>query len=85
MKNLTVFDVRQDRGKGPGHTLYEGVVEGIAKFFENPSREQMGTQVHIEASIASPKVGTWEAVIQLIQNAFYKAILPDFDRPLRRA
>jgi len=84
IKNLTVFDARQDRGKGLGQKLYEGVVEGIAKLFENPSREEMGTRVHIEGSIASPEVGTWEAVIQLIQNAFYKAILPGFDSSTRR-
>jgi len=84
IKNLAVFDVRQDRGKGLGQKLYEGAAEGIAKLFENPSRDEMGTRVHIEGSIASPKAGTWEAVIQLIQNAFYKAILPGFDRSIGR-
>jgi hypothetical protein len=83
IKNLTLFDVRQDRQKSPGQKLYEGVVEGIAKLFQNPSRDEMGTRVHIDGSIASPKVGTWDAVVQLIENAFYKAILPGFDRPLR--
>ena len=84
IKDLTVFDARQDRQKGTGQKLYEGVVEGIAKLFQNPSRDEMGTRVHIEGPIASPKVGTWEAVVQLIENAFYKAILPGFDRPVRR-
>jgi Domain of Unknown Function (DUF748) len=83
IKDLTLFDVRQDRHKAAGQKLYEGVVEGIAKLFRNSSRDEMGTRVHIDGSIASPKVGTWDAVVQLIENAFYKAILPGFDRPLR--
>ena len=35
--------------------------------------------------IDNPKVGTVTAIVRLVQNAFFKAILPGFDLEVARA
>jgi hypothetical protein len=32
----------------------------------------------------NPKASTWEALVGLVRNAFFKAILPGFERELSR-
>ena len=34
--------------------------------------------------LENPKVGTIQAIVKLVQNAFFKAILPGFERETSR-
>jgi hypothetical protein len=78
--DLNVYDRRQDKEKSMFRKLYEGLVGGISGLLENRPREEVATQVPISGDVEAPQTSTWETVIRLIQNAFFKAILPGFEK-----
>jgi Domain of Unknown Function (DUF748) len=79
-RDMKVYDERQDRGKSMFRKLYEGLVGGIAGLLQNRPREEVATQTSISGDIEKPQTSTWETVLRLIQNAFFKAILPGFEK-----
>jgi hypothetical protein len=62
--------------------IYEGVVGGLVKLLENP-RETVATKTPISGPVESPKADTWEIVVRLLQNSFFKSILPEFESQIR--
>ncbi len=83
-RNLDVYDARQDREKSLFRKLYEGLVGGVAKLLENRPREEVATEATVSGPVQNPKASTWQVLVNLIQNAFFRAILPGFDAELRR-
>ncbi|QWV93475.1 DUF748 domain-containing protein [Geomonas oryzisoli] len=79
-KDMKVYDRRQDKNKGFFHRVYEMLVGGIAKLLENRPHDQVATKADISGSLQNPKTSTWQVVLELIRNAFIKAILPTFER-----
>ncbi len=78
--DMDVYDERQDREKTVFRKLYEGLVGGISSLLTNRPREEVATQTSISGDIESPQTSTGETVLRLIQNAFFKAILPGFEK-----
>jgi hypothetical protein len=60
--------------------LYEGLVGGISGLLQNRSRVRSRDKSADFRSVESPRTGTWETVVRLVQNAFLKAILPGFEK-----
>ena len=83
--DVNVYDERQDHEKSVFRKLYEGLVGGIAGLLQNRPREEVATQTSISGDIESPQTSTWETVLRLVQNAFFKAILPGFDREVSQS
>jgi hypothetical protein len=83
-KDLDVYDRRQDKEEGVFQQLYEGIIGGISWLLENRPRDEVATQTTVSGRLENPETGTWEAVIGLIQNAFFKAVLPGFEREAGR-
>ncbi|WP_136515167.1 DUF748 domain-containing protein [Geomonas edaphica] len=79
-KDMKVYDRRQDKNKGFFHQVYEMLVGGIAKLLENKQRDQVATKADISGPLQSPKTNTWQVVVELVRNAFFKAILPTFEK-----
>jgi len=77
---MDVYDQRQDKEKSLFRKLYEGLVGGISGLLQNKPREEVATKIPVSGDIESPKTSTWETVGNLVQNAFFKAILPGFER-----
>jgi hypothetical protein len=44
----------------------------------------VATQATIAGPLDNPQASTWQVLINLIQNAFFQAILPGFERELGR-
>jgi hypothetical protein len=82
-KEMKVFDARQDQEKNLFHQLYEGLVGGVAALLENRPRKEVATQTEISGPLESPKTSTWQTLINLIRNAFFKAVLPGFEKEVR--
>jgi hypothetical protein len=40
--------------------------------------------MELSGEVANPQTSTWQTVVHLIQNAFFKAILPGFEREAER-
>lgn len=79
-KDLKVTDRRTNTQKGLFHKLYVGVVNDLAKILENRPRKEVATKAEISGPIGSPKTSTLQIIINLIQNAFIKSILPGFEK-----
>jgi hypothetical protein len=81
-KDVDVYDQRQDKEKGVFRKLYEGVIGGISWLLQNTPRDEVATQITVSGKLSDPKTSTWEVIVGLIQNAFFKAILPGFEREI---
>jgi uncharacterized protein DUF748 len=81
VKDLDVYDTQQDRDKDLWHKLYEGVIEDVAAFLRNAPRKEVATKADISGQIKDPHTDTLQVVVRLIENAFFEAIHPGFERP----
>ena len=81
-KDLEVYDPKQDKEKNLFQKLYEVVIEGIAELLKNESSDKIATKADISGQIENPKANTWQVIINLIRNAFFKIILPGFENNL---
>ncbi len=79
-KDMKVYDKRKDQEKSAFHKLYEMLVEGVAKLLENKPRQELATKADISGPIKNPQMSNFQVVVQLVKNAFFKAILPGFER-----
>jgi hypothetical protein len=79
-KDMKVYDSRKDKDKSLFHKFYEMLVGGVAKLLENKPRQQVATKAEISGMVQNPRTSTWQIVVQLIRNAFFKAILPRFEQ-----
>lgn len=79
-KEMKVYDRRQDKKEGFFHQAYEMLVGGVAKLLENRPRDQVATKADITGPLQNPRTSTWQIIVQLVRNAFFKAILPTFER-----
>jgi len=83
-KDLKIYDKQQDKSKPLVRKMYERIVSGVAKILKNRSREEVATKANVLGRIDNPKVGTVAALTRLVENAFFKAILPGFDAEVAR-
>ncbi len=81
-EDMDVYDARQDEEKNIFRKVYEGLVGGIAKLLENRDRDQVATQTRVHGPVGDPETSTWEIIVRLIQNAFFRSILPGLDQEL---
>jgi hypothetical protein len=84
-RDLDVHDEVQDRDKSFGSKLKEKAVDLIGKVLRNEPRDEVATVVPVEGQVKNPNASTWETLMGLLQNAFFRAILPGFEREQARA
>jgi len=77
---MDVYDQRQDKEKNVFRKLYEGAMGGLSWLFQNTPRDEVATTIQVSGKLSNPQTSTWDTIIGLIQNAFFKAILPGFER-----
>jgi hypothetical protein len=82
-RNLDVYDPEQDEHKGLVKKAYERVVGGVGKLLENRPRDEVATKTEVRGRVENPRASTLEVLGNLVQNAFFKAILPGFENELR--
>ena len=81
---IDVYDRQQDKDKNVFQQVYEGLVGGVGTLLEN-RRDSVATQAEISGEASSPKLNTLEVVVNLVTNAFFKAILPGLEHAIREA
>jgi len=84
-RDMQVYDKRQDAEKSLFRKMYEKLVGGISKLLENPPRNEIATKADISGPVSNPNSSTWQVIGRLVQNAFFRAILPGFDEQLAAA
>ena len=83
VRKLKVYDQGQDRDKPALDKVKEGAIEDLSAFLENVPRQEVATKANVSGRTNRPQTEIIQIVIGLIQNAFFKAILPGFEREFR--
>jgi hypothetical protein len=83
--DLKVYDWSKDKHKPLLHQAYEATVGAASHLFKNSQTQQVATKVDLSGKLTSPDTSTWQAVVEVVQNAFIQAILPGFDREAQMA
>jgi hypothetical protein len=63
-----------------GQKLREHLIAGAAKILKNRPRKEVATKADLSGPLGSPQTSIMQVVGRLIENAFFKAILPGFDQ-----
>ncbi len=79
-KDMKVYDRRKDRGKKLSHQAYEMLVGGVAGLLERRPQGEVATKADISGPVGNPRYSTWQVLGRLVENAFFKAILPGFEK-----
>ena len=77
IEDLQVVDWKEDRD--PIELAWETIVGGVTSILENKPTGRVATHIPIEGDFEEPEVGYWDAVINLLRNAFIQAIRPAFE------
>ena len=80
LKDVEAYDPEQDKDKPLAKKIYEAVVGGVLGVLENEPRKEAATTTDLSGPVENPHANTWQIVGKLLQNAFFKAILPGFER-----
>jgi hypothetical protein len=83
-KDVKAYDPEQDRDKGFMRRLYERLIGVVSKILKNVPRKEVATRVDIAGQLDDPQTSTWQAIRNLLRNAFIKAILPGLERETER-
>jgi hypothetical protein len=78
-EDVDAYDTRQDKSKGIFQKVYEGLIGGISWLLEKSPRDEVATVSTISGKLENPRASTAEVIFGLVQNAFFKAILPQFE------
>lgn len=81
IKDLEVVGM-EDRKDSFFQRAKEAVVGLVGRILENPKEEQVATRVPIEGSFGETGVLVWEAVWQILKNAFIEALMPSVDHAI---
>ncbi|MDD2853426.1 MAG: DUF748 domain-containing protein [Desulfuromonadaceae bacterium] len=79
-KDMDVYDRRKDMARGVSHQMYEMLIGGVATLLENRSHQEVATRVDIKGAVGNPETSTLQIVVELVRNAFFKAMLPSFEK-----
>jgi len=79
-KDVKAYDPSQDSDKGLLKKIYEKVINAASELLKNTPRGEVATKADVSGPVENPQASTWELVVTLIQNAFFDAVLPGFER-----
>ena len=81
IKNLDVVGPNNKEGSF-FHKLWEIAVGAVGVIFRNQKKDQIATKVTIEGNFKDPKTDTWDAVFEVLRNAFIQALMPSVDNEI---
>jgi hypothetical protein len=78
--DLKVYDYKKDKNTPVLHQAKELVIGGAAHLFKNSGTQQVASDLDLTGKLTNPETSTWQALAQVLRNAFIEAIIPGFDR-----
>jgi hypothetical protein len=81
--DIKVYSYKKDKNKSLLQQAKRIAVGAAAHFFKNWHTRKVATQVNLSGKLDDPHISTWQAFIEVVRNAFVRAILPGFDQQLR--
>ena len=78
-RDIDIYDKAQDKHKPVMNKVKEFVADGLADLLQNRGTEEVATKARVSGPLENPNTSIWEIIGKLVQNAFFKAILPGLD------
>ncbi|SKB69539.1 protein of unknown function [Parapedobacter luteus] len=72
----------EDRDDNFFQRAKEAVIGVVGQLLENPKAEQVATRIPIEGSFGETNILVWEAIWQVLRNAFIEALMPSVDHQI---
>jgi hypothetical protein len=80
LHDLDVYSPAQDKEKPLLSKTKEMVADALANVLENRRTDEVATKASISGPLEDPAADTWQIIRRLVQNAFFKAIVPGLDQ-----
>lgn len=80
IEGLDVYDRRQDKDKGVGGQAYEALVGAAGTVLENRIDDQVATRADLSGPIEDPNAPSWQVIVGLVRNAFWRALTPGLEQ-----
>jgi hypothetical protein len=80
--HLQIFSWKQDveeQHKNPFKLAWEAVAQAVTWVFKNHGKDQFATRIPISGRIDDKKLGTFQAIINVLHNAFVEAYTPQLE------
>lgn len=85
-RHLQIFSWSQDvkkENKDVLHLFWEALIAGLAEVFENQPKDQLATTIPISGTVENPETGILSTIGGVLYNAFIRAVLPTFGKPVK--
>lgn len=79
-KDVKAYDPTAGDDSGLLKKIYAKIINAASEVLKNTPRGEVATKAEVSGPVENPNASTWDVVITLIQNAFFDAILPGFER-----
>ncbi len=84
-EGVDVLDIEEEaKEQGLLASLWEALVGVTAETLEDQSRDRVATRIPIAGSVASPQVGFWTTLGNVLRNAFVEALVPALENSVGR-
>lgn len=81
IKDLDVVG-KEDRDDNLFQKIWEGFVGAVGEVFENQPKDQIATKIPFEGRLDNPNTDVWITIINILENAFIRAIQPSIDNEI---
>ncbi len=81
IKDLDVVQWNKEEGNLL-QIAWETLVGTIAEVFQNQNKEQLATKLNIQGKFNQPDISVWEAIINVLRNAFWQALKPSLENSI---
>jgi len=79
LKDVEIYDPDADKDEKTAKKMFETVINGVLDLFKNTPTGQVATKTDVSGPVENPQTSTWQVLGKLVENAFFKAILPGFE------
>jgi hypothetical protein len=76
---------KEDRSDNLFRKMWEAITGFAGEVFENQPKDQVATKIPFEGRLDNPQTDVWETVINVLENAFIRAIQPSIDNEINIA
>jgi hypothetical protein len=78
--DLEVYNYQKDKNTPILHQAKEMAIGAASHVLKNQGTKEVASDIDLKGKLSSPDIDTWQAVGQVLRNAFIQAIIPGFDR-----
>lgn len=82
-QDVQIFSWKHDvkeQHDNPLRIAWEAIAGGIQNVFKNHGKDQFATRVPIHGSVVNKDIGTLDAIVGVLRNAFVQAFQPTFEK-----